>query len=280
MQREKRNLSSEDADRAVRKHAMHRPHSPCVAPPRQNRPKTLAFAREALERLARILVQSGISPTELSQQFESICSALKPRSQRCDLESLAGITDLPHVVAHWYANEKYLNGAGDPRPLPFNRASPSLAELIGLVYPEADPADVRDQLLHFGAIRQVRRRFEPVSRYVLYRSRAIGNLHAMTALMGFLQTIEHNLSHARGKFLEVAASNPNIPARELAPLRQRVMDRGTEFMYEIDADLSRLERRSRKSDERIRVGACAFMYVKRPSAADVAGHRTARRVGP
>jgi hypothetical protein len=277
MQREKRNLSGEDADRAVRKRAMHRPHPPCIAPPRQKRAKTVAFAREALERLARILVQSGNSPAELSQLFESICTALKPSSKRCDLEHLAGVTDLPHVVAHWYANEKYLNGAGDPRPLPFKGASASLTELITLVYPDADPAEVRDQLIHFGAIRQVRRRFEPVSRYVLYRSRAIGNLHAMTALMGFLQTIEHNLSHARGKFLEMAASNPNVPARELAPLRQRVMDRGTEFMYEIDADLSRLERRSRKSDERIRVGACAFMYVMRPSAAK--GHRT-QKVSP
>jgi Family of unknown function (DUF6502) len=278
VQTEKRNFGGDNAGRAARKRAVHRPQPPCLAPPRQKRPKTVAFAREALGRLARILVQSGLSPAELSQHFESICSALKPGAQRCDLENLAGMTDLPHVVAHWYANEKYLNGAGEPRPLPFNGASPSLVELIALVYPDADPAHVRDQLIHFGAIRQVRRRFEPVSRYVLYRSRAIGNLHAMTALMGFLQTIEHNLSHARGKFLEMGASNPNIPARELAALRQRVMDRGTEFMYEIDADLSRLERRSRKSDHPIRVGACAFMYVTRPSRAK--GHRTARKVSP
>lgn len=280
MQRKKGIFTNKTARPAAPQRTPHRPQRPCDVPLRQKRPKTLAFAREALERLAGILVQSGLSPAALAELFESVCAGLKPSAQRCDLEHLADFADLPHVVANWYANEQYLDGAGEPRPLPFEGASPSLAELIARVYPAADPGRVRDQLIDLGAIRQVQQRFEPVSRYVLYRSRGIANLHAMTALLGLLQTIEYNLGHARGKYLEAGASNPNIPAREVPALRQRVKERGSEFLYAVDADLSRLERRSRPSDHRIRVGACAFMYVTRPSGTQGMHQRTARKVRP
>jgi hypothetical protein len=196
-----------------------------------------------------------------------ICASLRPQ-RRWNAADLNFFADLPHVISHWHADAQYLDADGGPRTLPLNGPAPSLEELIHRVYPGIDPLVVVKALLRAGAIRRQRKGYAPVRREIIFRTREAGHMHALTALMGLLRTVEHNLAHPRQRILELSATNPNVPIGEFRSLGKRMAKRGTQFLFEIDAEMSRLEGRSQPTTARQRVGVCVFLYSS-PSHAPI-----------
>ena len=75
-------------------------------------------AREFLERLARILVRCGHSPSALPREFQRICDELNEPKRQWDPAELDYLADLPHVIAYWHGDPQYLDSRGAPLSLP------------------------------------------------------------------------------------------------------------------------------------------------------------------
>lgn len=255
--------SSKSAQKPRHGTRAHRPAAGCVSRPR-NRGKApaIAFANEALSRLATILAQSGISPVHLLAEFRSICAQLPVPSKCLDFGDIEFVADLPHVLAYWHSDIDYLDTVGNPRALLFDGEPATLSSLIARVYPERDARKVLHKLLRAGAIRRVGDRFEPTGREIVFRSAELGRLHALTPLMGILKTVEHNLTHPRRDLLlELTASNARIPHAAFSELRGHVRERGADFLFGVDAAMHRLEADPSSSANTMRVGTCVFIYT-------------------
>jgi hypothetical protein len=118
-------------------------------------PAGVSYSREFLERLARILVHSGHSPSQLAREFAQVCASLNEPQQHWDPTRPALVTGLPHVIAHWHADPEYLDSRGSPLPLPLRARGPSLTTLISRTLPSSTASEVIESLL---ALRAVRRR--------------------------------------------------------------------------------------------------------------------------
>lgn len=228
--------------------------------PRRRAPADLAYSREFLERLARILVHSGHSPKRLAREFREVCAALKEPAQSWDPSRLHYVFDLPHVFAHWYADPQYLDTRGAPLALPLRARGPSLSGLIGRVLPRAKAADVVQSLLRLGALRRRGTLFIPTNRYLAFNEQRISMIaHGLTALLGMLRTVEHNLSNRHGEtVLERAAMNPNFPVSALPAFHRRLKQLAREFLWTVDGDMHRREMRSGGPTTRLGVGVFAF----------------------
>jgi hypothetical protein len=139
------------------------------------------YARECLGRLARILVHSGHSPRRLSREFRDICDRLREPSEPWDPARLAYFADLPHIIAHWHLDPRYLDARGMPVALPLRARGPSLAALIERVLPGQDPAIVVESLMRLKGIRRTRGLYVPTERYLVF-SKASARVHGLNAL--------------------------------------------------------------------------------------------------
>lgn len=230
--------------------------------PRRRLPAGVAYSREFLERLARILVHTGHSPRKLSREFADICKGLKEPTTPWDPARLNFASDLPHVIAHWHSDPQYVDPEGRPIPLPVRaRGGPSLTALIGVVSPSRNAAEVIDTLV---ALRAVRRRgsfYVPTDRYLAFnQQRTTALAHGLDALLGVLRTVERNV-HGRGgnTVLERAAINPRFPISALPAFHRRLKRVAAEFLFSVDADMRRREvARESKLTTRLGVGVFAF----------------------
>lgn len=224
-------------------------------------PTGVAYSREFLERLARILVHSGHSPRKLAREFADVCKPLKEPTQPWDPARLAFVSDLPHVIAHWHADPQYLDSQGLPLPLARRAQGPSLTALISRVLPSSAPSDVIDSLLALRAVRRRGTRFVPTDRYLAFnQQRASALAHGLTTLLGMLRTVEHNVSSGSGRtVLERASINPRFPVNALPAFHNRLKRVAAEFLWNIDGDMRRREGRNRsRLTTRLGVGVFAF----------------------
>ncbi|MDB6045765.1 MAG: hypothetical protein JWM63_4316 [Gammaproteobacteria bacterium] len=177
----------------------------------------VAYSREFLERLARILVHSGHSPRKLVREFADVCKPMKEPAQPWDPARLAFVSDLPHVIAHWHAGQQYLDSEGSPLSLPLRARGPSLTALILRVLPSSTPSEVIESLLALRAIRRRGVRYLPADRYLAFnQERASALAHGLTTLLGMLRTVERNVSAGSGRrILERASINPRFPLSAL-----------------------------------------------------------------
>lgn len=236
------------------------------------------YSTEFLERLARILVHAGHSPAELAREFREICSRLKRRSQRWDESHLAYFVDLSHVNTVWHSDPEYLDFAGKPMALPLHGRGRSLTTLIEHALPGEDPAAVARTLIHVRGIRRRLGLYEPTERYVVYES-AKARLHGLTALLGMLRTVEHNVARGRktAPILERTALNPSFPVSELPAFHRRLNAAAEEILWTLDGDMRRREA-SNRGGRRVRlgVGIYAFEESVRPER-ELRRHRRSRR---
>ncbi|MEP7245433.1 MAG: DUF6502 family protein [Gammaproteobacteria bacterium] len=203
----------------------------------------VAYSREFLERLARILVHSGHSPRALSREFADICRKLEEPTRPFNPARLNYISDLPHVIAHWHADPRYLDSRGAPVALPLKARGASVRELISRVLPEADGVAVFKSLVKLGALRRRGTRYLPKDRYLAFNPQRLSAMaHGLTTLLGLLRTVEHNLaSGARHRLVERAAINPAFPLVALPAFHQRLKPLASEFLWQIDGDMRRRE---------------------------------------
>lgn len=230
---------------------------------RQGAANGVAYSREFLERLARILVRSGHSPKALTREFREICSRLKEPQQPWDASRLDFVADLPHVIAHWHSDAQYVDSRGEPLPLQFQARGPCLSELIGRVLPGADAKQVVHSLMQLKGLTLRRGFYRPTGQYLAYNSQTTSALaHGLSALLGMLSTLERNVwGKPRGALLERAATNPSFPLYALPAFHANLKKRAGAFIWAVDRDMRRYERR-RRPDRTTRLGVCVFAFEK------------------
>jgi hypothetical protein len=220
-----------------------------------------ASSREFLGRLARILVGSGHSPKALSREFRDICAHLAEPRHRFDPEHLGFVADLPHVLARWHADPRFVDSGGAPLPLPRRARGASLEGLIRAVLPQAEPSKVVRALLDLRAVARQGARYVPTGRYLAYNAQHASALaHGLTALLGMLSTLEQNLfGGTSGALLERAAMNPRFPVEYLDQFHKRLRRRAGDFLFSMDRDMRRYEARPAHT-RTTRLGVCVFAF--------------------
>jgi hypothetical protein len=201
------------------------------------------YSREILERLARILQQTGHSPKALAKEFQEICRQLEEPTQRWDPSSRLLVADLAHVTAHWYADPDYFDARGAPKALPRGGKAPSLSALIEKVLPGREPDAIIDSLAEVHAISRHGALYRPTGKSLTYsRHRLSARLHGLSALLAMLRTLERNTSHPIGsRLFERAAINPRFPVRALPATYRRLKSRADNFLCLTDDDMRQTE---------------------------------------
>lgn len=249
----------------------------------------VADSREFLEHIGRILVRSGYTPQQLRREFEDVCRNLEEPTHRWDPHRLGFVSDLPHVIARWHQDEDYLDSQGQPIPLPLKGGGRSLTALIERVLPSADPAPVLEILSDLGAVRRQGKCYLPMGRELfLNAQRPVALAHGLSALLGMLRTVEHNLSVAPNRRLfERTAINPRFPSRVLPRFHRELARRAAEVLWDVDVDMRREEARPR-SGKRMRLGVGLYVFHDAPGSqgdrpktgrAGVSGSRRRARKG-
>lgn len=257
---------------------------------RRQAPSSVVDSREFLERIGRILVLSGRTPQQLRQEFENVCGRLEQPTDRWDPERSSFASDLAHVLARWHDDEHYLDAQGEPIPLPLQGRSRSLRSLARRVLPSVAPARVVKALIDLGGVRCQNGAYLPAGRYLaLNAHHTVALAHNLTALLGMLRTVEHNLSVSPDRRLfERIAINPRFPVTALPQFQREFGRRAGAIMWDIDADMRREEAR-RQSGRKMRLGVGLYMFEdtaspRRPRRARIASpSRTGRmrsRRGP
>ena len=195
-------------------------------------------AIEVLERVARVLRGTGVTPRQMRDAFVRICRKL-PSPSRADREATE-IIDAAHLLTLWFRDREFLNTGGTPRPLPLRGRGPSLDRLIRRVNPALPVTEVTRYLVRAGAVRRVRQGYVPV-RHALSLRRLYGpqRARALRPLVSILRTLEHNMkpmSEAEGWF-EWIAENPSVPVRALQKLDAKLDRYGMNLLRAFDIDM-------------------------------------------
>lgn len=222
---------------------------------------TLLGPREFLEPLARILNACGCAPEELKREFAAVCRKLKKPTRRFEPWTPEYVAHLSHVIARWHADEHYVDSEGRPNALPLEGPRPSLKELILKVLPDEDPAQAVKSLIELQGVRRQGTRYLPTDKYLALnrRPRAVW-AHGLTAVLGVLKTVEHNVSAPHGKrLLERVAVNPRFPVAELPRLHRSFKAEVPDILWKFDRKMGRKEAHG-KSQRFTRVGIGFYVF--------------------
>jgi hypothetical protein len=131
--------------------------------------------------------------------------------------------------------------------------------LIKQVLPHEDTRSVVAALTEMRGIRHRGGRYYPTGRHLEFRQDT-ARLNTLALLLRILRTVEHNVSRARAPaLLERNATHPAFPVAALAGFHRRVKGRAADFLWDIDTDLRRREKRYR-GGRKTRVGVEIFAF--------------------
>lgn len=220
----------------------------------------IGYSREFLEHLAGILVDAGHSPKKLAREFREICQTLPEPARDWDPAELNYLADLPHVIACWQDDPQFLDGKGDPLPLPVRSKGPCLISLIARALPNEEPGAVIESLLRARGIRRRHGLYVPTGQQLLYRPQS-GRVHGLMSLLGILRTIRHNVSSAgsKARIIERTAVNPRFPVRALPMFHQWLKAFASKFLWDADGKMRRREWES-LTGPTIRLGVGVFGF--------------------
>ena len=231
-----------------------------------------------LRKLALLLVANGESPRDLADDFKAVCAGIPEPAHRSDPGSAAFATDLGHVLTCWYTDPVYLDGRGQPLPLPTRGFGPTIARLVRQVNPGLSVERVVAALLERRSLRHRKSLLVPTGRKVLFADRdQRAAARVVVPLEGLVDTLEYNLNREpdRPARFERSALNPSFPLSSVGALTRKVLARGTEFLHEVDSEMRRSEERARPSDPRTCVGVELFLFEIPPESS-----RTRNRGAP
>jgi len=229
--------------------------------------------RQALRRFVRLLGRAGYAPQEIEAEVRRTCahiphSWLKVR-ERFD-------TEVPgHVLTLWFSDPAYLDGRGNPRPLPVRGAGGSLESLVRRVDPQLEVEAVARYLSRGGTLRRQGTRYVPRERTVIFRS--CDDLRpVLGGLFGLLKTLEPSRSGARiGRgTLQRYASNSRVPVSAVPAVEDRMRRLADRLLVRMDADMARWELKARRGEPKVRIGIGVYQFVD-----DLIRHDKARRAG-
>jgi len=179
------------------------------------------------------------------------------------------VDDAAQVLTVWFSDPAYLDGAGMPRALPLRGSQRSLETLVLSTDRKLDAAEVLAYLLKGRALRRLGSRYVPRGRVVSLRGvRGPNEFRNLRGLLAMLQTLEHN-SRPRRKapsWFEFSAENPRIPKRASGKFDEFVSVRAMRLLYDVDAELRRLELTCKPGEPTVRLGTGVYRFEENLSA--------------
>jgi hypothetical protein len=110
-------------------------------------------------------------------------------------------------------------------------------------------------------------RYVPRDRLVSFRGLS-GSYHSrnLRGLLTILRTLEHNSAPDRSSlgWFEAFALNPRFPVKERESFDRRLRKEGRRFLFQLDADMHRRERRRRKGERTVPLGVAIYQFEEQP----------------
>jgi hypothetical protein len=167
------------------------------------------------------------------------------------------VVNLPHVVARWYSDTRYLEN-GRPRALPFRARGPCVAEINVAVFPNEDPRVVLKALVKTGALIRRGRLYHPASRGVVFSADSDSRrAYTLVPWYGFVRAVRANLGKS-GSNVVRASINTRYPMSEIQTFKKRSSERTDEFLHPFD---DWLINRETQDEATALVVQCAFSFV-------------------
>jgi hypothetical protein len=189
---------------------------------------------------SRVAVLTGIHRKDVAR----VLTAPAPQ----DDAASSRITSAAGVVTGWRRDRAFLDKRGKPAALPFDKGSPSFAELVKR-YGRGDITSraVLDELVRVGAAERLRdgRIRLLASAYV-----PVTTSEEALAILGsdvsdLISTIDHNLScEPKAGFFQRRVTYDNLSAEALADIRARVEKEGQSALEKLDRMIAKHDRDS------------------------------------
>jgi len=218
---------------------------------------------EAIDLFVQLLAQCGCPSEALLDEVRRACDRVPLRWVSQGRRAPREVIDATHALTAWFSDPTYLDRAGMPRPLPLHGAEQSLEALVLSVNHKLDVGEVLAFLTKGGALRRVGSRYVPRGRVLSLRGvRGPNEFRNLRGLLAMLRTFEHNSRPRRQapSWFEFCAENPRIPKRACARYDKFVKVRATRFLYDVDAELRRLELTVKPGEPTVRLGTGVYRY--------------------
>jgi hypothetical protein len=241
-----------------------------------------ATARDALERLVRIVNRCGFSPSDIER---AVCHAILnlPKQQGAAAPATEReMPSAPHVLTVWHDDPRYMDEHGQPRRLPRHGRAPSFEALVRSVDRRLHAGQVLQYLMRAGAVRRARGKYLAVKRLVILRGisgpRDFRNLRGVDAM---LRTAEHNsmpASEAPG-WLERMAENSNFPVSQLSEFAPFLERETMGYLGRLDAYMRSAEVERKAGEPTIKLGVGMYRFQEERQSAEAMSVAANRRVG-
>ncbi len=232
-----------------------------------------------LGKFARLLVENGYPPKQLSEAFTSACSKLREPKHARDPSRPAFTADLVHVISYWYTDPLCVDGRGKPRPLPATGPGLSVADLVRRANRKLDPDVAIETLVKHQALKLRGTMYVPTDRKVMFDPKdAAAPARGLLPLEGLLDTLLRNWASGRkgAELFEATAINPAFPTKRVRALKKHLADRGLAFLNQADSSMRQDEARARPGDPRTRIGVSVFVFEETPANARAVAARRKR----
>lgn len=183
---------------------------------------------------SRIAIVTGINRKEVKRLRES----------PADFDTgVAKHNRAVRVVTGWLQDKDFLTSRGQPRVLKYGDADDSFNQLVKRHGGDIPARALLDELVRVGTVAQEDSRVELLQHgYVPHQSEeALLDIFA-TSSADLLHTLDHNLSGATPRRLQMSVAYDNVTDAGLEHFRQLSAQRALELLRELDAELSPYDR--------------------------------------
>ena len=221
---------------------------------------------EILRPLARLLVVSGLTQTEILQQVQQ-CLIDQPTGvgPRDPVHLGLGQRDCMEIMCLWRRDRRFLASDGLPAVLPITGSGATFQELCIVADVHGSAATVLETLVSFGAVSllpddQVR----PLTPTFLLagpdENRRIAADGVLKQIAGFMRVIDHNIAQPLdGGQRRFERACTVVVAKEILPIFEKaVRERGQEFIDALDEWLQRHLLDVSESGSYVEIGAGAY----------------------
>jgi hypothetical protein len=239
----------------------------------RERAKGVNFLAETMTVVCQLMHERGISRSHAEELSKaSLARAYTHQAKRSRRENQP-ITMLADVCTRWHIDKKYLDKTGKPMPLSWDGKRGTLLQLVRGVCGRRDAHRHVQRLVDRRLISAVgKNRWIPVAKVVSPGGMDDAQiLRATDMLSSFIRTVEHNSARRyRGNQLnlEVLASVPRLPVRNVSAFRRFTKTQGLSFVKAADdwMESRNIKRSIKGTSARTReVGVIAFSFVGSPA---------------
>jgi hypothetical protein len=207
--------------------------------------------------ISRASVITGLSRKEVKR--------LQEISEPGDIGASAQYNRAARVISGWLKDERFTDGGGEPRELPFEGDGDSFSALVKAYSGDVPPRAVRDELLRVSIIAENNGKLRLQTKGYIVRKGDAERLSIMGTDVGeLLSTLHHNITHNPTEaYLQRKVSYDNIPDESMAQLRNLIHDHGREFVESMNNRITQFDRDtnpSLKGNGKNRAGIGIFYF--------------------